>query len=264
MEGWLQSQALALGLVLARFGGLVMAAPLLSSVLVPIRLRAMIAVALAAMALPMLPATAVQGVPTDAPGLALVVLGEITIGAAMGLMVTLVLAAMELAGFLAAYQLGLSVAGAYNPDLGTESNVLGELMYMAALAILVIVGGLDALCAGLMASFAGAPIGAMSMGEAPVGVIVAALTAGFELAMRFAMPVLACAGCVLIAMGVLGRTVPGINAMTVGFAVKIIVGLLALVFTIALVERTLGEAIVSGVADATRWAERVGAAGEPR
>jgi len=55
--------------------------------------------------------------------------------------------------------------------------------------------------------------------------MVGTLASGFALAVRVSAPVLAAVTLVLVSMGFIMKTMPAINVLSVGFAIKIICGI---------------------------------------
>ena len=71
---------------------------------------------------------------TDAFGLIPLVLGETLVGFCIGPMAAMPLLAVEGAGVIAGHQMGLSLARVYNPQLDTDSDMVGQLLFFAAFA----------------------------------------------------------------------------------------------------------------------------------
>src|SRR5689334_3940839 len=132
VAAWLLANAAASALVLARVGGLTWTAPALATPGLDGRLRAMLAVLLAAVLMPVVgPGLAVPGGWT-ALGRACVV--EALVGAALGWSAALVVAGARQAGEVVGAQAGLSAAALFDPEAGDELTPLGHLYGLVALA----------------------------------------------------------------------------------------------------------------------------------
>lgn len=244
--------------VLIRLSGLALTTPVFASISIPLRARAMLVVMLAAGVYPGVALTVNPDIARDLPGLLIVALSELVIGASMGFIMMLVLSSLELAGLTAGYQMGLSIARSYNPELGSESDPFGQMLFLSGIAIFLIIGGLETLLLGLVRTFSLVPVGEFKLTQVPVGTVVAVLGSGFELALRVAAPVTAVALIVMLAIGMLSKTVPQLNVMTVGFAIKVVLGAGALAISIVIIEKIAMDEIMRGLDAIGDWTAGLG------
>lgn len=219
-------------LVLCRMSGLFIAAPLLSSVTVPRQAKVLMALISTAAIFPMVEAS------TPAPpvvmtlwGLVPVVAAELLVGFVIGALAVLPVLAMQAGGHVMGFQMGLSIASVYNPQIDAQSDLLGEFFYIIGVGLFAVLGGFNVLLLTLFASFERVPLGSLVLLEQgpPLEVYLGVLTSGFELALRISTPVTATSMLLLLAMGFVMKTMPQINILSVGFAMKIVVGLLAII-----------------------------------
>lgn len=245
-------------LVMFRLAGLLIFAPLLSSVMIPARVKVLLVLMFAAAIYPMiappqLPATA------TILELAPLALREALIGGVMGLIATLPILAMDMAGVIVSQQMGFGLARVYNPLNDTDMDLLGQLLSFVALGLFIALGGLNLLFATLLGSFANAPLGVLRADQTPLSLITATLSAGFELALRVSAPVGALIFLVLVAIGVLNKTMPQLNVMTIGFSIKILAGFLVLAASLTAVAHAGADEISGALEDVIRWTHTLGA-----
>ena len=245
-------------LVAARISGLFLFAPILASQLVMRQVRVLLLVMLTVALYPAVASAGVQTPPLEIGSLALVLLGEVLIGLAIGLLATMPLVAIQIAGSIISYKLGLALAQVFNPEFDAQSEVIGQLLYLMGLAVFVQVGGLELMIVAIMETFATLPPGTAWVDVAPVELLAALLDASFVVGLRIAMPVLLMATLVSLAMGVLMRTIPQINIMTIGFAIQIVMGLSVLAIAVMSVGDVAGDAIMDMFAKIHRWAGALG------
>ena len=218
---------LPLMLVVARLTGLFVFTPLLNSSTVPIRFRALLAfmfgVALYSGA-PPIPEHAwidtVQLVP--------LLFAELLIGMVIGLIAAMPIYALQMGGYIMGYQMGLALAESFNPVLNTNGSVIGQALFLFAVFVFIAAGGLDIVFLSLAESLRTAPIGMFAVPDIPLDAFVGIFSSGFELALRISTPILAAVSMSQVAMGLVMKTMPQINIMSVGFAVQIVTGLLVL------------------------------------
>lgn len=220
-------------LVLFRLTGLFLFAPMLGGVAIPMRIKAMLALGLSFC---IYPALLWSGTPSQANlqmvighDLSLWSLGpmiamELAIGAVLGLGAVMPVIGLQMGGRVMDLQLGLGAAGLFNPELGEESGIISEFLFMFAVAVFVIMGGHLVLFKTLISSFDHIPLGGFSVNAKIIDLMVGLLSVAFDLAIRIAAPILCMMFLVSIAMGFLQKTVPQLNILSIGFALRIVVG----------------------------------------
>ncbi|MFQ5461735.1 MAG: flagellar biosynthetic protein FliR [Phycisphaerae bacterium] len=210
-------------LILFRLGGLVMTAPLLSSNTIPIRVRAALAMTLAAMIFPVMVHTLPRGLT-----LADVVLGsvaEVMIGATIGLALSLVLLTADIAGMIVGQQGGLALGEIFDPTLNRRSTVTGQTYLIVLTIIFLVVGGHRQMVAALLDSFDAIPLMSFQYEQSVLMLLVEILSSAFVLGIRVAGPVLIALFLLGTALGFLSRTMPQFNILTIGFTVRLLVAL---------------------------------------
>ncbi len=261
MEAWL-GHVVPFVLVLFRVAGVAIGAPLISGRMIPFRARALLVVTLSAALYPAVWSRGGVVVP-DAGVLELGALAarETLVGLAMGVIAGLPIAGATLGGFVMGHQMGLGLAQTYNPEAEMETDVTGQLMTYLATGAFLAAGGLETLFVTLAGTFERLPIGGMALGETPVGLMATVISSGFELALRVAAPVTCLVFMSLLAMGMISKTIPQLNVMSVGFAMKIVAGLVVLAASLVAIEEAIGDEHTS-VLDLVRgWALGLGGGG---
>lgn len=242
-----------LALVIARLGGLFVFAPVLSSTIIPTKAKALLLFMLALAAYPAVGLNHEMAAAPDLASLGVSVIGEITIGVAIGLLASLPLYAAQLSGLMIEHQVGLGLGSVYNPLLDTEGTTIGELLMYIAMGTFMVVGGLDALYLGVVQSYTHLPIGQAQGMQSPVGAIVGLIGAGFELALRLSAPVLCVVLLETVASAFLMKTMPQMNVMSVGYALKIMLGFFVLVMSLKATNVAIGTAADEGMNVLFRW-----------
>ncbi|WP_428386527.1 flagellar biosynthetic protein FliR [Mucisphaera sp.] len=231
---WLLPHTPAFLLVLSRMTGLFLFAPMFGSNAIPRFIRVLFAFSLSLAIYPMLlePTRDASGflAPLFEHGLILWTLlplmaVELLIGFVIGWCASLPLIGVQMAGHTMDQQMGLGLAQVLNPELGEQSGVLGEFLFVLALALFLLMGGHLILISTLIASFDNFPPGGFTGFQAIFELAVAGVTLITEMTIRVAAPLLALIFLETIAMGFVARTVPQMNILSIGFALRIVVGL---------------------------------------
>ncbi len=245
-------------LVLFRLSGLFIFAPMIGSSLIPFRIRTLIVFMFALCIYPSLPPAQQSPIDLDLFTLAPVAFGEVLIGLGIGLLASLPMYAVQLGGLIGGQQLGLGLAGIYNPAIETESDIIGQMLLYVALSIFAAAGGLELMFIALSQSFNHIPIGdlaAARSGATDLGNCLLGLTtSGFDLALRVSTPILCIVLLETLATAFLMKTIPQINIMSLGFASKVLLGIFVLILSMGTLGEIIGDDIRSTCDQIMIWA----------
>ena len=228
-------------LILFRLSGLVLTAPVIGSSIIPFRIRAAFVLVLSAMLFPL--------VSPQAPGtlpLALAAIGgvkEMTIGAVIGLSLTLMLMGAEVAGITVGQQAGLALSRVFDPTQNRQTNVIAQIYTIVLTLVFLSIGGHRAMLAAALDSFQAIPLMSFEVDESLVAAPVHIITAALIVGIRLAGPVLIALLLMGTAMGFLSRTMPQFNILSVGFTLRAMVGLGAAGLAITAGQDVLVEAV---------------------
>jgi flagellar biosynthesis protein FliR len=186
--------------------------------------------------------------------LGLAVAGEALIGLTLGFLAALPMYAAQLGGQLMDHQIGLGLAAVYNPALDAEGTVISDLILNIGVMVFICLGGLDALFMGVARTLTHTPVGAAGLFDSPLQMVISLVSSGFELALRIAAPVLGVITLETVAAAILSKTMPQINILSIGFAVKIGAGLIALIAALTPIGGAILEAIQQSTEAMLQWA----------
>lgn len=226
-------------MILFRLTGIFVLAPVLGSQAIPRMVKVFLALSLSFAVWPMLWAdpqaaehlgVAIGGL--SMWSLAAMVAFELLIGYLIGYAASLPLVGMQLGGHMIDQQMGLAVGGIFNPESGTESAAMGQVLFMLALALFVMAGGLEVMLTTLAQSFRTVPLGGMQHHHQTAQFVIGLVTVMFELAIRVSAPLLCLMFLTSAGMGFIMRTVPQMNILSVGFSVRILASVALLIVTV--------------------------------
>jgi flagellar biosynthetic protein FliR len=235
-------------LVAFRVLGLFMLTPVLTSTMLPTRFKALLGFMLGAAAYPMLLArpetsgfASSLGQVDDVFSMIVLVLAEAAVGFCIGAIAATPLLMLELGGLVMGNSMGFGLARVYSPEADVDTDLLGQLLFTVATGVFIAAGGLEQLFKGVVESFAYLPLGTFHAGLTPMEAFVGVLGSGTELGLRVAAPVTCIVLMLTIVFGVLGKTMPQLNVMSVGFTVKMLGGLAMLVLGLAAMKGPIEE-----------------------
>jgi flagellar biosynthetic protein FliR len=232
-------------LVLFRIAGMMIYAPLLGSDRIPKQVKAMIACVLAAAIAPGISPTV--HMPTAAWDIAVAIGGEIVFGLAMGMIVGFIFIATQWAGELIGQQMGLNLGQTLDPQFGSQGSVIGDAYFFLTLVVFLAIDGHHDMLRGLRASFDVLPLLSVGMNASLLHTITGLFGSATVLAMQLAAPVLVTMLIVDLILGFIGKTVPQLNIMSAGVALRSIIGLGVLIVGLGFTSSVIRDGLVRAV-----------------
>jgi flagellar biosynthetic protein FliR len=228
-------------LVLFRIGGLMLTAPVFSSVALPVQIRVFLAVAVSLAVFPMI----VSYLPLQVTlaGACAGLLGELAIGVLLGLSVQLVFMGLQLAAEMVGQMSGMRLGEVFNPMLEASAGALGELYTLVAMMVFIAVHGDHALIRALLDSFQTIPPLGLVQTEGLLPLVLDMLDLSFMLTIRIAGPMVLALTLSFMTLGFLSRTLPQLHLMSIGFPLKAAIGLSVAALTFVSMESVLVEGL---------------------
>ena len=231
LEALLFNQFATFTLVLGRVGGVVMTAPIFGTQAAPIRARALFAVSITLLLSPLLSAS----VPEDMTNLLVYgkyMANEVLVGVLLGYGVTLLLTGIQLTGQLISQLSGTAISDVFDATLENSVSVFAQLFYFLTIAIFVLLGGHRMVMEALLDTYTWLPPGAATLGTTYVEALTSLLSQSFLLGIRAAAPAMTALLLATLVLGLIGRTLPQINVLAVGFSVNALLTLACLSLSI--------------------------------
>ncbi len=213
-------QLVAFLLVLLRVGGWVWIAPPFGGKMLPPMVRIGLSVALA---IPMTPSAAAAAgtIPTGVGALVWAGIENVLIGVALGYVCLALLAAIQSAGALIDVVGGFSLAQGFDPMNMQQSSVISRIYQLVAGVLLLVTGAYMLLLQGFANSFEALPIDGTLDLTSTSRTVITVLTTMFVSALQIAAPIVGVAFLADVALGLMTRVAPSINAFALGFPIKI-------------------------------------------
>lgn len=171
-------------------------------------------------------------IPDDLGAFTFLIVEEVVVGLAMGLIVTMLFSAIYLAGQLIDVPMGFGMVNVVDPQTGMQIPIVAQFKFALAILILFAVDGHHALIGGLARSFSIVPIGFASAHPEVTRVALNAFGTLFTLALRIALPIVAALFIADVALGIVARAVPQVNVFFVGIPLKIGLGIVLMIIAL--------------------------------
>jgi len=218
-------------LVMARFSGLILSAPVIGSNNIPPQVKIGLIGLSAFLVTPTLPGIDTP-IPGDALPFALMAAGEMIIGLIIGLVMQIAFAAIQVAGQIMDMQSGFGLINVFNPALGTQVPLFGFFFFILAVLFLLVTNGHHMMIRALVSTFDRIPVGGFSPDTSVFGQVAAWSSLMFYDAILIAAPVMVSMMLAYVAMGLMSRVVPQLHLFVVGFPLTIAISLLVVALSI--------------------------------
>jgi len=174
-------------------------------------------------------------------GLALLLGREVLLGAALGLVASLVFTGVKAAGELLGIQMGLSIASVFDPAESGQTSLIAELQGLLAVLLFLLVDGHHAILRALAYSLEQVPPGGGLDPAALAAAVVPMAGSVFLMTLQIGAPVLGALFLTDAALGFVARAVPQMSVFIVGIPLKIGIGILLMVVTTPLFATLLNQ-----------------------
>lgn len=243
LETFLVTRFMVFTLVLARTSGLVLSAPIFSSLGLPRHVRVFLAVAMALLVTPSMLGTEMPAV-DDLARYAHLMVNEVAIGLLLGMGITILFSGALVAGQIVSQMSGMSLADVFNPGFDEHTSVFSQLFHFLVLALFVGVGGHRMMTQALLDTFAWAPPGQALVGSSFLDALVGVLAQSFVFGIRAAAPLMISLFLATVVMGLISRTLPQLNIIVVGFSLNSLLTLAMLMLSVGGVAWTFERPVV--------------------
>lgn len=173
----------------------------------------------------------------------LLLLLEYVCGYLLGFIMVLFDFVLTSAGAIVDFQMGLSMATVYDPQNGGQVALSGQIFQIYYLLLFFAVNGHLTLIKIFLTSGRVVPYGEVVIGKIQVNQLVTLFTECMEFAVKLAFPIIAIEFLTEMAVGMLMKIIPQINLFVLNIELKVVIGILVLVFLISPIGDFLGTLI---------------------
>lgn len=178
---------------------------------------------------------------------------ELFFGFVLGFAMELTILVVRFASAVIDYLMGLSMAQIYDPQSNTQMTISSEIYYAFLILLFLSMDGHIRLIELFYRSGQMIPYGAVEIRpELPLAILTM-YSESILMGLQFAFPLVAMEMLSEVAVGILMRVIPQINVFVVNFQVKIIVGLLMLLYLFS----PLSDKLIYILEDMFLWLEEL-------
>ena len=171
------------------------------------------------------------------PGAFGAVLQQVGIGLAIGFAIRVVFAAVELAGEVVGFQMGLGFASFFDPSMGGQSSAVARFFGQMAMFMFVVMGGHVMVLMTVITSFTAFPVDQNFLEALKQMKIYDLGTDLFASGLWMALPMVGMLMFVNLALGIVSRVAPQMNIYAIGFPITLTVGLVGMAATLPMLDQ---------------------------
>jgi flagellar biosynthetic protein FliR len=218
------SQIQSFLLIFLRVGAILFSAPIFDNQSAPVVFKVGLALSISFLLYPLLNIN-VDGLSTSLVLFVLMAASEVAVGFLIGFAVKTLFTGIQLAGQIAGFQMGLTVANVIDPSSSMQVPILSQFFNLFAMLIFLSINAHHWFVKALTESFILVPPLKYQLNSALVPPILSLAGNIFVVAIKVSAPILVALLLTTVALGLLARTVPQIHIFVVAMPLKIFIGL---------------------------------------
>ena len=207
--------------VLARISPALMLTPPTRSAAVPMHIRALIAISIAALISPLAMADA-SVMPIDLFHMIIALAAEVFLGILLGSIILLAIICLQIAGQSIGHLAGFDMAMTVDPGSNEEMPVVANMLGWLSMALLLLIGGHRQLMECCLQSFERYPAGAIVIETNWLAELEEMVQHSFVIGIRAAAPLATALLLSNLITGLLARTLPQLNILAIGFNINVL------------------------------------------
>lgn len=217
-------------LIFARIGVAISLLPGFSAAYVNIRVRLLFALAISLILAPVL-ASRLPGLPETPAGLGLLVLGEVIIGAFLGTVARIIVAALQVAGTVISLVSSMANALIHDPIVNQQTSTISGFLSTVGVLLIFVTDMHHMMLRAVFDSYTlFLPGNALSIGDMAL-VIARHVADSFALGLQLASPLVVTGFTYYMGLGLLTRLMPQMPVFFVGLPIQIVVQISVLLLT---------------------------------
>ncbi|MCG8336450.1 MAG: flagellar biosynthetic protein FliR [Proteobacteria bacterium] len=216
-------------LVVLRISGIFVTAPILSSENVPRSVKLYLAVICSLILFSALPATDIKFGLFNTIDYFLLAFRELMIGLLLGFIPRMMFAAVDFAGTLVGFMMGLSIANVVDPQTDLQVSIIASLEGLIATLLFIVLDGHHIFLQAISYSYQYVPVGGFLFTTNKMDFILRAMGDVVIIGLKLGAPLVVALLLANVIMGFMARSIPQMNVFIVGFPFTIGLGFILLI-----------------------------------
>ncbi|NBO37479.1 type III secretion protein [bacterium] len=173
--------------------------------------------------------------------LAIATLREVFFGFSVGFAAKTLIFAASIGSHIVGVNMGFQTATLFSPQLGNQESAFSSLKIWLVTILILVFNIHHVFIQGIVSSFTTIPLAAEADAKVLLNVIMQTITSSFAIGIRIAGPLLLIQTATTIALGLLNRALPQLNAFVISFPVSFLLSMIVLFFSTAAFVRLMGQ-----------------------
>jgi flagellar biosynthetic protein FliR len=238
-------------LTFMRVSGFIFTAPIFGSRVVPVAIKVWFSVLFAFALMPMIKLNGTLPA-FGSGGYFILAAREVLLGLLIGFICNFFVYGVEFAGHMVGFQMGFGASTAFDPMSEVQASVVGRFQGLLALTLFLVMNGHHIMVSSFVSSYRLVPPMLAGFAGRAGTELVTATASIFTIAVRVSIPALVALFLAHIAIAMLAKTIRTMNVFTIGFPVKIALGLTIIGFSMPYFAYVLSKAIAGTNTDLAR------------
>lgn len=167
------------------------------------------------------------------------VMQQVGVGLAIGFAVRVIFAAVELAGEIVGFQMGLNFAAFFDPSLNSQSSAAARFFGHIATFLFVVMNGHVMVLMAVIKSFEAFPVDQNFLHALAQMKLYELGSDLFASGLWIALPMIGMLMFVNLALGIVSRVAPQMNIYAIGFPITLTVGLIGIAATLPMLDQPM-------------------------
>lgn len=173
--------------------------------------------------------------------LAIATLREVFFGFSIGFAAKMLTFAASIGANIVGVNMGFQTATLFSPQTGSQESAFTSLKTWLITILILVFNIHHVFIQGIVTSFVAIPFAASADPNALLNVVMHTVTSSFEIGIRIAGPLLLIQMMSTLALGLLNRALPQLNAFVISFPVSFLLSMVVLFFSASAFVRLMGE-----------------------
>lgn len=230
-------------LILVRMFCMFTVAPFFSSDVIPMRIRAVFSVYIAACIFPVV-VSSIGEIPENMFSYAVLVLSHALVGILIGFLVSIIFTAFQLAARFFSFQMALGISEVIDPFSQVGITIVGQLWVIMGIMIFLAIDGPHMMLMATFDSYKSVQLfRIIEDSRTMFFALVDSFGAMLLVAMKLAFPILITLFLLAVTLGLLAKAAPQMNVFMVGFPLQIGTGFLIMIVVIGAIALGMSSAL---------------------
>jgi len=214
-------------LTVIRISGIIFTAPVFGSEIISARIKLFLSILLGILIFPFV--TLVDLSKANNLLIILIIIKELLIGIATGLIARFIFVGVQFGGQIIGTQMGFGIVNVLDPQNNSSISLVAQFQNIIMILFFLSIGGHLYIIQAILKSFEMIPLGVFVFNKESYIFIVTIFSKIFLTALKITAPIFVTLLVTQIVLGIMGRLVPQLNILIIGFPIQIAAGLIVII-----------------------------------